>query len=226
MKFKAVVMDIDGTITCKKRELHLKAVEKIRSLKIPVVLATGNIICYARAASKLIGLNGTVIAENGGAVTVQYDATVSFAESLEECEKAFTFLSEHFELTKLDPFYRKTEIALRRNFDIEKAKELLEPLSFDVEIIDTKYAIHIKSRKINKGTGLVKLAAMIGLDPKDFVAIGDSMNDVEMLEAAGFGIAVANGDEQIIKAADHVTTATFGDGAVEALEFLEAKGWI
>lgn len=226
MKFKAIVFDIDGTITCEDRRLHLRAIEKIRSLKIPVVLATGNIVCYARAAAKLIGLEGAVIAENGGAVTLRYDENAVFADGKEECEKAFEFLSGYFELTKLDAYYRKTEVALRRDFDLEKARKLLETEAFDVEMVDTKYAIHIKSRNVNKGTGLKRLAGMMGLTPKDFVAVGDSANDVEMLETAGFGIAVANGDDKIKKVADHVTAASFGDGAVEAIEFLEAKDWI
>jgi hypothetical protein len=226
MKFKAIVADIDGTITCEKRELHLGAVKKIRTLKLPFVLATGNILCYARTTSRLIGLDGAVIAENGGAITVRFDLRGTFEESLEECEKAYSFLSEHFKLTKLDPLYRKTEIALRRDFDLEKARALLKTQNLDVEIIDTKYAIHIKSPKINKGVGLHKLAGMMGLKPKDFVAIGDSVNDVEMFEVSGFGIAVANGDEIIKKTADYVTKASFGDGAIEALEFLEEKGWI
>ncbi|MGI5990962.1 MAG: phosphoglycolate phosphatase [Methanosarcina sp.] len=226
MKFKAIVVDIDGTITCEKRELHLGAVKKIRTLKLPFVLATGNILCYARTTSRLIGLDGAVIAENGGAITVRFDLRGTFEESLEECEKAYSFLSEYFKLTKLDPLYRKTEIALRRDFDLEKARALLKTQNLDVEIIDTKYAIHIKSPKINKGVGLHKLAGMMGLKPKDFVAIGDSVNDVEMFEVSGFGIAVANGDEIIKKTADYVTKASFGDGAIEALEFLEEKGWI
>jgi phosphoglycolate phosphatase (TIGR01487 family) len=226
MKFKAIVVDIDGTITCEKRELHLGAVKKIRSLKVPVVLATGNILCYARTTSRLIGLDGAVIAENGGAITIRYDLKGTFEESLEECEKAFSFLSEHFKLTKLDPLYRRTEIALRRDFDIEKTRALLETQHFDVEMVDTKYAVHIKSTKINKGIGLQKLAGLMGLEAKDFVALGDSANDVEMFEASGFGIAVGNGDEKIKKTADHVTKASFGDGAVEAFEFLEEKGWI
>ncbi len=226
MKFKALVVDIDGTITCEKRELHLEAVKKMRSLKIPVVLATGNILCYARTASRLIGLEGAVIAENGGAVTVRFDLQGTFEESLEECEKAFSFLSEHFNLTKLDPFYRRTEIALRRDFDLEKARALLKTQPFDIELVDTKYAIHIKSVSINKGIGLQKLAGMMGLEAEDFVAIGDSANDVEMFEAAGFGIAVANGDEIIKEVANYVTDASFGDGAVEAIEFLESNGWI
>ena len=226
MKFKAIVVDIDGTITCENRELHLEAVKKIRSLKVPVVLATGNILCYARTTSRLIGLDGAVIAENGGAITVRYDLNGTFEESLEECEKAFSFLSEYFKLTKLDPMYRKTEIALRRNFDIEKARALLETQAFEVELVDTKYAIHVKSIRINKGIGLQKLAEMMGLEAEDFVAIGDSANDVEMFEVSGFGIAVANGDEQIKEAANYVTEASFGDGTVEAIEFLESNGWI
>jgi phosphoglycolate phosphatase len=227
MKFRAIVIDIDGTITCKRRELHLGAVKKIRTLKVPVVLATGNTLCYARTTSILIGLDGAVIAENGGAVTVRYDLNGIFdEESLEECEKAFSFLSEHFKLTKLDPLYRKTEIALRRDFDLEKARALLATQHFDVEMVDTKYAIHLKSTRINKGTGLRKIAGIMGLKAEDFVAIGDSENDTEMLEASGFGIAVGNGDDKIKKIANHVTKASFGDGAVEAIEFLEEKGWI
>ncbi|WP_292381146.1 phosphoglycolate phosphatase [Methanosarcina sp. UBA289] len=226
MRFKAIVADIDGTITCEKRELHLGAMKKIRSLKVPVVLATGNTLCYARTASRLIGLDGAVIAENGGAITIRFDLQGTFEESLEECEKAYSFLSEYFKLTKLDPLYRKTEIALRRDFDLEKARTLLKTQNLDVEMVDTKYAIHIKSTKINKGVGLMKLASIMGLKSEDFVAIGDSENDVEMFEVSGFGIAVGNGDEIIKEAADYVTEASFGDGTVEALEFLESKGWI
>lgn len=226
MKFKALVVDIDGTITCANRELHLGAVKKMRTLKVPIVLATGNILCYARTTSRLIGLGGAVIAENGGAITVRYDLNGTFEGSIEECEKAFSFLSKHFRLTKLDPMYRKTEIALRRDFDLENARALLQTQPFDIELVDTKYAIHIKSIKINKGIGLQKLAGMMGLETEDFVAIGDSANDAEMFEAAGFGIAVANGDERIKEAANYVTEASFGDGAVEAIEFLESNGWI
>ncbi len=67
---------------------------------------------------------------------------------------------------------------------------------------------------------------MMSLEAEDFVAIGDSANDAEMFEAAGFGIAVANGDERIKEVANYVTEASFGDGAIEAIEFLELNGWI
>ncbi len=226
MKFKAIVLDIDGTITHKDRSLNLRAAEALRDLDIPVVLATGNISCYAMAAAKLIGLRGYVIAENGGLVLTGYDKPPIVSDNIEECEKAFIFLSQHYKLTKLDPEYRKTEIALVRDFDMEEAKILLKSQNFEIEFIDTKYAIHIKSNKINKSTGLKNIAKIMGLTPADFVAIGDSVNDAQMIQSAGFGIAVANGDAEAKKAANHVTKASFGDGAVEAIEYLRSKGCI
>jgi len=42
---KAVAFDIDGTLTFRDRSLELAAVESIRQLTVPVVLATGNILC-------------------------------------------------------------------------------------------------------------------------------------------------------------------------------------
>ncbi|HJH32440.1 MAG TPA: phosphoglycolate phosphatase [Methanosarcinaceae archaeon] len=226
MKFKAIVLDIDGTITYENRRLNLRVAELLHTLDIPVVLATGNISCYAQAAAKLIGLGGYVISENGGIILTGYDAEPIVTDDIGECEKAFMFLSKHYDLTKLDPEFRKTEIALGRDFDMDEARALLKERNFEVEIIDTKYAIHIKSNKVNKSTGLKIISKLMGLIPADFVAIGDSVNDAEMIRSAGLGITVANGDAEAKKAADHVTKASFGDGTVEAIEYLRSKSYI
>ena len=50
MEYKAVVVDVDGTITYSDRSLDFRAVEALRSLQVPVVIATGNVLCFARAA--------------------------------------------------------------------------------------------------------------------------------------------------------------------------------
>ncbi|MEM3504712.1 MAG: HAD hydrolase family protein, partial [Archaeoglobaceae archaeon] len=54
----------------------------------------------------------------------------------------------------------------------------------------------------------------------EFAVIGDSENDIEMFEVAGFGIAVANADTKLKEIADLITPSNDGDGVVEALEFL------
>lgn len=220
MKFKAIAVDIDGTITYRDRSLDLVAIESLRSLDMPVVLSTGNILCYAHAAAKLIGVGGIVIAENGGIVSPGFDTVPIVSESIKNCEKAFDLLSDKFELTKLDSEHRKTEIVLRRNFDLELARQILYEHGSNVEIIDTHFAIHIKSRDINKGTGLIKVAELMGLEPKDFVAIGDSVNDVEILEVAGFGVAVGNADLFLKNIADFTATSSYGAGAAESINYL------
>jgi len=226
MKFKAIAVDIDGTITFRDRSLDIAAIGSLRSLDIPVVLSTGNILCYAHAAARLVGVGGIVIAENGGVISPGFDTVPIVSESISECKKAFDLLSGKFELTKLDPDHRKTEIVLRRDFDLELARQILYEHGSNVEIIDTHFAIHIKSREVNKGTGLLKVAELMGIEPEDFIAIGDSVNDVEMLEVAGFGIAVGNGDPELRSVADYTAASPYGAGAVEGINYLRKHSLI
>ncbi|OPY21557.1 MAG: Phosphoglycolate phosphatase [Methanomethylovorans sp. PtaU1.Bin093] len=226
MKFKAIAVDIDGTITFRDRSLDMAAIGSLRSLDVPVVLSTGNVLCYAHAAARLIGVGGIVIAENGGVISPGFDTVPIVSESIRECQKAFDLLSGKFELTKLDPEHRKTEIVLRRDFDLELARQILYEHGPNVEIIDTHFAIHIKSRGVNKGTGLIKVAELMGIEPKDFVAIGDSVNDVEMLEMAGFGIAVGNGDPELRSVADYTAASPYGAGAAEGITYLREHSLI
>ena len=60
---------------------------------------------------------------------------------------------------------------------------------------------------------------MMGFEAEDFVAIGDSANDAEMFEAAGFEVAVANGDERVKRGCQLRNRGIFWGRAVEAIEF-------
>lgn len=226
MQFKAIAIDIDGTITHMDRRLSLRAAEKLRTLDVPVVLATGNILCYAKAAARLIGVGCHIIAENGGVVTDGFDKKPYVSDVITECEQAYNVLSGEFDMEKLDSHHRRTEIVLRRDFDLDRARAILSKTDLDVEIIDTHFAIHIKSKKINKGTGLVRIADMMGFKTSDFVAIGDSVNDMELLELAGYSIAVSNADDFLREIADYVTEEAYGEGTAEAIEYLVSNGML
>jgi len=220
---KAIVIDVDGTITFSDRSLDCRAVEPVRSLELPVVIATGNVLCYARAVSRLLGTSGIIIAENGG--VVEYREVEINSIYLKDCERVFNILSKQFPLERLDSENRKTEITLHRNFDVEAARHVLEDFP-DIEIVDTGFAIHIKSKRINKGSALKRIAELMKLDVKDFVAIGDSPNDIEMLKTSGFGIAVGNAHPALKEVADMVTKEKHGAGVAEALRYLRDRGLI
>ena len=217
-KPKAIAVDIDGTLTDRRRALNLKAVEALRKVRIPVVLSTGNISCFARTAAILIGVSDIVICENGGVVRFSYDGEDIVLGDKNKCIKALEKLKEYFEIELLDFEYRKSEVCLRRTFDIDTAREILK--GFGVKIIDSGFAYHIVDENVSKGKALKFIAKRLGIDVKDFAAIGDSENDIEMLEVAGFGVAVANADDRLKEVADLITPSENGDGVVEALEFL------
>ena len=68
---------------------------------------------------------------------------------------------------------------------------------------------------VNKATALAQVAAGLGVDRRDVLAIGDGRNDIEMLTWAGRGVAVGDAAQEVAEAADHVT-GTFADGGTVA----------
>lgn len=70
-----------------------------------------------------------------------------------------------------------------------------------------KKLYEILPKGISKGIALLKLVQHLGLDMSKTVAIGDYNNDIEMLQIAGVGVAVANACLDAKKAADFVTVS-------------------
>ncbi len=70
----------------------------------------------------------------------------------------------------------------------------------------------------NKGAALAELAKYYGVSRAETMAIGDSFNDLEMLEYAGLGVAMGNARQEIKARAGYVTAANDEDGVAEALQ--------
>lgn len=71
---------------------------------------------------------------------------------------------------------------------------------------------------ITKGSGLTALAEMLDIPMHDVMAFGDGENDIEMLQAAGIGIAMGNAMPEVKAAADEVSSGNNEDGIAEALQ--------
>jgi Cof subfamily protein (haloacid dehalogenase superfamily) len=72
----------------------------------------------------------------------------------------------------------------------------------------------------SKADAIAHLLAQRGLSFDSLAAIGDDVNDVEMLRCAGIGIAVGNALDEVKTAADWVTDAADDDGVAAAIERL------
>lgn len=221
---KALLTDIDGTITTPDRRISTGSIETIRSLidnGIDVVLASGNTSCFMDALSKMIGTKGTFIAENGGVYRIGYTGSLVVSGDQTVVKAALKIVQDHFQkkgmiLDLFSPTYRFSDLAFARTVPADEVRTVLR--DHPVQVIDTGYAIHLQAPGINKGTALVALAQDMGLAPADFLAIGDSLNDVQMLKTAGIGITVANAHPETKAAAQYIAGKGYGDGFVEAVE--------
>lgn len=70
---------------------------------------------------------------------------------------------------------------------------------------------------IDKGVGLQKLAEWLGIPMECTLAIGDTENDLAILEAAHIGIAMGNAEETVKLVADDITLSNTADGVAAAL---------
>ena len=96
---KALVTDVDGTITDRRRRINTDAIETLRTLidaEIEVVLASGNTVCFMDGLCKMVGTDGTIISENGGVYRRGFGGTLHIPGDQKVCLEAFEVLRDHF----------------------------------------------------------------------------------------------------------------------------------
>jgi len=74
------------------------------------------------------------------------------------------------------------------------------------------------SSKAGKGAALADISKLYGINQSEVIAVGDSYNDICMLEYAGFSVAVENAHDDIRTVCDHVTLSNNEDGVAEVIE--------
>ena len=79
--------------------------------------------------------------------------------------------------------------------------------------------------QVNKGEGLRRMCSRLGVPLEQVVAFGDGDNDIEFVQAAGRGVAMANARPTLREVADRVTARTHDeDGVAHELLRMELAG--
>ncbi|MEM3395749.1 MAG: phosphoglycolate phosphatase [Thermoplasmata archaeon] len=214
--FKALFVDIDGTITDEERRAELEAVEILRNLskKLTVVLTSGNVLPVAFGIRQFIGLHGPVIAENGGVVLCNNEVEV--LATIEEVERFFRAAQQQIKMERIfTDRWRLTEIAVKPDADYERIVELSK--GFRVRIERTGFAIHIMPEHVSKASAMEHICKKLGVSLEECIAVGDGDNDARMLEIAGFSGAPANASELAKQKAKYVAKNAYGKGFVEII---------
>jgi hypothetical protein len=80
------------------------------------------------------------------------------------------------------------------------------------------WAVDFTHPDANKGTAVARVARSAGVAPANCIAIGDSHNDLPMLQACGLAIAMGEAPSVVIAAADHVVPSVRTDGLARAID--------
>ncbi|PPA69170.1 hypothetical protein C4B60_17865 [Jeotgalibacillus proteolyticus] len=241
--YRIVFLDIDGTILNSQEQLDEQLIETVRKIKqkgVHVALATGRSLDGAIPYGEKLGTS-TYVTYNGGYVlsegSVIHDVKIPSSLAHNLCKKTH-------ELNGV--FIHFSDRTSRSNHPLRGIEYLL-PEAVESNIIDTKQEAHRLALYIqaehraalqemitgaadfdegdrlevfpagSKWTGILPLINQLGITQNEVVTIGNGTNDIEMLEAAGLGVAMNNAPESVKKSADWVTEDNDHQGVMLAL---------
>lgn len=117
----------------------------------------------------------------------------------------------------------KNEFAKNKNLQVNLIRKVDK---YRDEIIGKEYEyLDIMPAGINKEQALEVLENYLKIDKSEVLAIGDNLNDLEMIKDSGVGIAVANAYDEVKEVANYTTTTTAQNGgfAEAVYKFIEFK---
>lgn len=239
-QFAAMLVDLDGTLMEKDTisPRVSSAVAKVAE-KIPVCIATGrrslDVISYALG----LGLDTPQICNGGATLLDPSTGEIIWNSNLTEQRsweilhllqaRGINFIATHprgdyFEVSDV----RHWDLTRISAMDIPEAEAdaLAERFSDadDLNLVKVYlhyngwWAIDFTARGIHKGAAAAKLAERMGVSPKNFIAAGDSFNDLPMLQISGYRIAMQTGPPEMRNMADFVAPAVEEDGLAVAIE--------
>lgn len=244
----AVFTDIDGTLMGKNEEAlqkNIATIKKVRSLGHKVFISTGRSTAYLpKKLNHKKNFDGTIT--GAGAVVKIGESEISRNLMPRDLIEKFSnyilknslqgFLEGeenmyHFGFSKKveESWPKITHENLSKMLDVGLPIEKFTVLGDIPEELDSimgenctvlrfaKYG-EIIQKSCGKGKALIDTIAVLGIPVENSIAIGDSLNDYDMLKMAGISIAMGNASEELKEIADIITDDVDNAGLSKALE--------
>ena len=265
MKYKLLVLDVDGTILNSERKITQRTVmtlRKVQSIGIKVALASGRPTYGLLPLAKAIDLGtygGYIISYNGAQVISAQDGEILFARSIDP--QMVPYLEKKAAKTGMTmAYYDGDEVVstdITNSHVVDEAQmngmklRQVDQISMVVEdwpsevmlfsdheeeldslenhmqrhlngVMDTihsnPYMLEVVGYQVGKSYAMSALMQLLGIGMEEVIAIGDGTADVNMIQMAGTGIAMANAVESVRRCADYITLSNDEDGAAVAIE--------
>lgn len=242
-KILAALFDLDGTLLDSNEEIPINIVKKIKLIAklIPVSIISGRIFSSVLEYANLLKLKSPQISDNGAIIFDPLDDNkIIFRKSLNKivAESVFHLLDknkfeyfassegktmDHSMKNKISDnvniitcFYDDIKIYLSdKNFiDISKTSLVHSSGSMGEEYIS------FMPKDIHKGIAVNEYSKILKINKSEIFAIGDGMNDIEMLKETGISVAMGNSVKEVFSVSKYATKKYTENGTEEVLDWI------
>lgn len=127
------------------------------------------------------------------------------------------FKSTYTNISKYNDF-RFREKKFNKELFVTKNNLPTELLERFTAVAVSNYALEVTSKEANKGIAVERLCDYLNIPINEAICIGDSGNDIHMIQSGAFGVAMGNATEELKKAADYITLTNDEDGVAHVIE--------
>lgn len=237
-QYKLIALDMDGTLLNPDRRITEQTklwIRRADEAGVTVCMATGRGRALILPFMRELGLRTPFIAANGSEVWRNPDElesrrlldpdSVEFMYNLSQKYDVWfwahsvgsEYNSHHWvgnvhndEWLKFG-YYTENDVILSKLLEELRARGGLELSNSDPSNIEVNPA------GVHKAYGLRRICELIGCTMEQVVAMGDSLNDIEMIRQAGLGVAMGNAQQEVKAVADVVTETNENDGVAAAI---------
>ncbi|WP_270354546.1 Cof-type HAD-IIB family hydrolase [Bacillus velezensis] len=234
---KLIAIDMDGTLLNDEQlipEENRRAIKEVEAKGIHVVISTGRTLMTCRELAESLELSSFLITANGSEI---WDSNFELVERkllhTDHIQKLWDLRNKHntnFWASTVDRVWRgefpetiTDHQWLKFGFEIEDDEvrnEVLKELKEYKELEITNSSpinIEVNALGINKAAALAKVSEKLGFTMENVMAMGDSLNDIAMIEKAGVGVAMGNAQDIVKETADWVTDVNTENGVAKAI---------
>ncbi len=213
-EIKGLVLDFDRTLTKKPGKLNRKAFRELKSLKKPLIIASGRNISFMKEFSKKNHGFSAIVAENG--------SVVYFPKTKETITIDTEAMKEARE--KLSGFNGLSIGSVVVHAPVELEKELRQVLGRmkGLKFVRNIDRIMLIPKSVDKEKGVLLALYRLGIEPEKTIIVGDGENDIDLFNLPGFRVAVANAVPKLKALADQVTEKESAQGVIEIVEKLKS----
>ncbi|AIQ54684.1 Cof-type HAD-IIB family hydrolase [Paenibacillus sp. FSL R7-0331] len=238
-KYRLLALDMDGTLLNDEQLITPKTVEWIKKAVdagVHVCLSTGRAFRSAMPYAEQLGLKTPMITVNGSEIWREpYEL---YRRSLMDPALIHRLYEIAEEYGIWFWAYSTEQVYNRNNWDGDiMGREWLK-FGYSTEDDDIRHKLlmqlqdlggleitnstpvnlEINPLGVNKAYGIGEVCRLLGIDMSQVVAVGDSLNDLAAIQAAGLGVAMGNAQETVQQEADAVVASNNEDGIAEVIE--------